>query len=269
MILRFVNTVLIPNRLMVSGYSSSEAMATLGRIHGMTMPLITLPFVVTSALVINLIPSLSEQRILKKHREMKSDIQLSIKITLLISIPLTVLYIVLSKPLAIFLYKDIMVANFIRIMGFNTVLMAIQHTLSGILYSLNKQVNAVFHDIIGMVLRLILIYFLVGSPRFGINGFFIAFLSTSILITILDILTLVRITKFKFNFLDIIGKPILASVFMVGFMYMSTYKIEDLHNANPLGFLSSLIVGAFSYIFILVITKAVPKNFLKRLLKPT
>lgn len=266
-ILRFANTILIPNRLMSLGYSSKESIATFGRISGMTMPLITLPFIVTSALVINLIPSLSQQRILKMHKHIKRDIQLAIKVTLLISIPLTTVYVILSKPLARFLYNDPLVARYIFIMGFNTVLMALQHTLSGILYGLNMQVKAIIHDTIGMIVRVLLIYILVGDPRFGINGFFIAFLSSNIIVTLLDILTLKRITKFKFNYLDIIGKPLLASIFMVIFISLTTYDLKNLHNASPLGFLSSLILGFVSYVSILTITKAVPKNFFSILFK--
>lgn len=266
-ILRFSNTILIPSRLMVAGYSSSESVATFGRIMGMTMPLVHLPFIVTSALVINLIPSLSEQIVLKRYKDIKSDIQLSIKTTMLVSIPLTAIYVVLSKPLAIFLYKDPLAANIIHIMGYSTIFMALQHNLSGILYGLNKQVKATINRLIGMVIQVILVYFLVGNPQFGIYGFYISYYASAIIIMILDVFTLKNTIKIKLNYLDTFGKPLLASGFMILFVYLTTYDMRNLQNGNSLLFLSSLLVSAVSYVFILVLTKAIPKNFFGKLYK--
>lgn len=265
-ILRFSNTILIPSRLMIAGYTSSESVATFGRIMGMTMPLLHLPFIVTSALVINLIPSLSEQVVLKRHEDIKRDIQLSIKVTLLVSIPLMFMYVGLSKPLATFLYNDPMVANFIHIMGYSTVLLALQHNFSGILYGLNKQIIATVNRLIGMVVQVILIYFLVGNPKFGIYGFFISFFSSTLITTGLDIWTLKRLIKFNFNYLSLLGKPLLASTFMLIFMHIFTYDLKNVHNINPLLFVSSLLVGALSYIIILFMTKALPKDSFKRIM---
>jgi stage V sporulation protein B len=266
-ILRFSNTILIPSRLIAAGYTSSQSVATFGRIMGMTMPLIHLPFIVTSALVVNLIPSLSEQVILKRYKDIKNDIQLSLKATFLVSIPLTAIYVTFSKSLAVFLYSDPLVADFIYIMGYGTIFMAVQHNFSGILYGLNRQVRATTNRLIGMVVQVIIVYLLVGNSKFGINGFFISYYSSAIIIMILDIFTLKKSIKLKLNYLDILGKPLLASAFMILFIYISTYNLENLQNSTPLIFISSLLVGALSYIFILVLTKAIPKNFFGKLFK--
>ncbi|WP_353095059.1 oligosaccharide flippase family protein [Tissierella praeacuta] len=265
-ILRFINTILIPNRLMAAGYTSSESISIFGRIMGMTMPLIGLSFIVTSALVINLIPSLSEQIALKRYRDIKRDIQLSIKVTLLISLPLMSLYVGFSKPLAVFLYNDLMVSDFIRIMGGGTVLLALQHTFSGILLGLNKQINATVNSIIGMIIRIVLIYIFTGNPRFGVNGIFISFYGSNITILILNLITIRSVVKFSIDYIDIIGKPLFASIFMLGFIYVSTYDIGNIQNISTLGFISSLLAGSLSYIFILFITKAIPKNLFRKLI---
>lgn len=264
-ILRFSNTILIPSRLIVSGYSSSESIATFGRITGMTMPLIYLPFIVTSALVVNLIPSLSAQMALKRYKEIKADVELALKVTLLVAIPLNFIYVTLSKPLANFLYSDREVAKFIYIMGYSTVLLALQHTFSGILYGLNKQINATINRLIGMVLQIFLLYFLVGDPKFGIYGYFISHFASLFITIILDVFSLRRVIKFKFNYVDIMGKPLFASFIMIGFIYITTYDISYLQNIDSFAFIFSLLAGALSYIFILVVTKAIPKNFIEKI----
>ena len=259
-VLMFSNSVLVPSRLISSGYSSSEAMAIFGRITGMTMPLITLPFIVTSALSINLITSLSEKMVLKRYKSLRHDIELSIKITLLISIPLMILYIALSKPIAYFLYNDLLVANYIQIMGYITVFFALQQTLSGILYGIGKQTSATINRISGMVFRVILIYILMGNPKIGINGFFISFFASVFITISLDLFSLKNVIKIKLNYFDIVIKPLLASIFMVGFMYKFTYDIDSLQFSSPMAFLSTLFVAALAYVFILILTKAIPKK---------
>ena len=266
-ILRFSNTIIIPSKLIEAGYSNSESVATFGRIMGMTMPLINLPFIVTSALVINLIPSLTEQIVLKKYKDIRDDIQLSIKATLLVSIPLAVLYSILSKSFATFLYNDQIVSDYIKIMGCSTIFFALQHNLSGILYGLNKQIAANINRLIGMMVQVITLYILVGNSRFGVMGIFISFYSSLFIIMLLDIFTLRKTTKLNFNYLDILGKPLFASAFMIIVIYLTNYDINNLQNSNALVFASNLVVGAIAYILVLVLTNSIPNDLFKRMLK--
>lgn len=265
-ILRFSNTLLIPSRLVAAGYTSSESIATLGRINGMVMPLIGLAFMFTSALVVNIIPSLSEQMVLKKYSDIRSDIRLAIKATFLMSMPLTFVYVVLSKPIAIFLYNDPIVADFIHIMGYGTIFLALQHTLAGILYGLNKHIVATFNRLIGMVLGVFIIYFLVGNPNFGISGYFISFFVSNIIVIVFDIFALRGIIKLELDYYDIIGKPFIASIFMVGYIKMTTYDLNNLQNGNLFAFVFSLSIAALSYVFVLILTRAIPKDLLSRIL---
>lgn len=259
-ILMFLNTLIIPARLISSGYTNSESIAIYGRIMGMTMPLITLPFIVTSALVINMITSLSEKMALKKTGEMRRDIGLSIKITLLVSIPLMVLFVSLSKPLAIFLYSDPLVADYIHIMGYSTVLFALHHTLSGILYGLGKQTVATVNRLVGMVLRVVLLYILMGNPNIGVNGFFISFFVSNAIIIFFDIIILKTVIDLHLNYLDIIGKPLIASLFMVAFIYLSSFDLNNLANSSPVAFAFTFIAAAIAYVFVLILTEAIPKQ---------
>lgn len=257
-LLQFINTILIPNRLMAAGYTNSQAIATFGRVSGMAMPLIFIPFIVTSALVVNIIPSLSEQAALKSYRNMKSDILLAIKIALIVSIPLTMFFAFFSQQLGLFLYSDDIVGRYIYIMGFSTVFVAMQHTLTGILHGLNKQKNTAINQFIGMFFQLLAIYYLVGNPRFGINGFFIGFFLRIIIVCTLDFIVLRKMMKIKINYIDLILKPSAASTLMIVSIYLSQQYLLKADNA--MGFVSSLIIGGISYGFVLYITKAIPKK---------
>ena len=265
-ILRFINSILIPQNLVKIGYTNGEAMATFGRITGMTMPLIMLPFIVTSAMVINLVPNLSEQMALKNYRNVRHNIMFSIKITLMAAIPLTGLYIFFSEPLGFFLYGDLEVGKFINIMAYGTIFMALQHTFSGILNGLSKHIMVTLNRLLGMIVQVLAIYFLVGNPRFGINGFFIGFLSAGMVTFILDIVTIRKVIKLKIDYMDIILKPLLATIIMVLTMD-NGIKLFYGYYSNVWIFLFNLIIGVLAYIFVLYTTKAIPKKPFRKLIE--
>lgn len=263
--LNFLNSVLIPSRLIYAGYTSSMAMASFGRIMGMVMPLIHLPFVVTSALVVSIIPSLSEQMMKRKDKEMKDDILLAVKATLLISIPLTFLFFFFNEALAINLYSDILVSPFIRVLALGTPLIALQHLFTGILAGIDKQTSSTLNRMVGMSLRVVLIYILVGNPKYEINGFFISFFISNLLILLFDIIILKQRFKFKVNYLDLVGKPMIASIFMIFYIGFATGNLNNLKQLGFLNLLFSISIGFLSYVFILIVTNAIPKDFFKRI----
>lgn len=264
-ILQFVNATLIPHGLMASGYTDSEAISTFGRVMGMAMPLTYLPYFVTSALVINIIPNLSEQIFLKNYRAVKNTIHLAVKITLLVSIPLTAIYVFFAKPLAVYLYSEPDASQAIHMMGFSTVFLAMQHTFSGILHGLGKQKNTTIHRIIGISLQFISIHYLVYNPAYGIYGFFIGFFLCTLSICILDFYTLRKITKIKFKYVDLFIKPFLAAIFMIFLIFITQQQFISINSHLSMGFAYSFIVGGLGYIFVLLATKAIPKNLLHML----
>ncbi|WP_236913585.1 putative polysaccharide biosynthesis protein [Clostridium sp. Cult2] len=266
-ILRFINSILIPRNLMKIGYTNSEAVATFGRITGMAMPLIMLPFIVTSAMVINLVPNLSEQMALKNYRNVRNNIIFSIKITLMAAMPLTGLYIFFSEPLGFFLYGDLKVAQFINIMAYGTLFMALQHTFSGILNGLNRHIIVTLNRLSGMIIQVLAIYYLVGNPQFGINGFFIGFLLAGIVTFILDIMTIRRVIKLKINYIDIFFKPLMATTIMVLVIYNVVKLFCGYNSNNIFSFLFSLVIGTLAYTIVLYTTKAIPKSSFKKLIR--
>lgn len=255
-ILRFANSIFIPRKLMEIGYSNSQAVSTLGRISGMAMPLIAFPFIVTGAIVINLVPNLSENMALKRYDKVKRDINFSLKMTLLAAIPLTAIYFLYAYDLGYFIYEDMEVGHFIRAMSFGTIFMSLEHTFSGILNGLNKQIAATRNRLIGLGVQVGCIYALIGNPRFGINGFFLGFFLSGIVIFILDNITIGRKVKLKIDFKDILLKPILASSIMLAAAHYSPYILKGLIIKDSAKFFLSLGIGGVVYVAFLSIIKA-------------
>lgn len=63
--------MIVPSRLALSGLSYYKSLSIYGVISGMVMPFIYLPFTLGSALVVNLIPSISQEVTLKNYKTIK------------------------------------------------------------------------------------------------------------------------------------------------------------------------------------------------------
>lgn len=266
-ILRFANSIFIPQRLMKIGFTNSEAVSTLGRISGMAMPLISLTFIVTGAIATNLVPNLSENVAIKRYDLAKRDIIFSIKMTLLAAIPLTLIYIYYSEPLGYFIYEDLEVGKFIKLMAFGTIFISLEHTFSGILNGLNKQIAATRNRLIGLFAQVFCIYSLVGNPKFGVYGFFVGFFVSGIIIFVLDKITIRKKIKLNMNYKDIILKPIIAASAMIIIINNSINMLGKFNISEPLCFFTSLAIGGISYVVVLLITKAIPRDIIKKLAK--
>lgn len=266
-VLQMFNAILIPQRLVAAGFSKTEAIATFGRVTGMAMPLIFLPFIVTSALVVNIIPNLSEEVALKNYRVVRKNIAVCIRITLFISIPLTLFYIFFSQDIAMFFYNDPIVGKYMGIMGYSTIFLSLQHTLSGILHGLGKQIATTVNYVIGMSFQLVATYFLVSKPSFGINGFFIGFLITTSLICILHLWVLNRYIKTKLSISNYVAKPLLASISSIVIMMFTRGYLQNLNASSLVILLSILISGGAVYIFVLLAINGIPPSIKGRIIK--
>ncbi|MGL5346050.1 MAG: oligosaccharide flippase family protein [Peptostreptococcaceae bacterium] len=70
-LLNSVSSMIIPSRLALSGITYAQSLNMYGIISGMVMPFIYLPFTLSSALIVNLIPSISQEVTLHNHKNIK------------------------------------------------------------------------------------------------------------------------------------------------------------------------------------------------------
>ena len=76
--------MIVPSRLALSGLSYYKSLSIYGVISGMVMPFIYLPFTLGSALVVNLIPSISQEVTLKNYKTIKLKTTYAILLTLFV-----------------------------------------------------------------------------------------------------------------------------------------------------------------------------------------
>lgn len=251
-----INSILIPHRLMVAGYTQVAAVELFGKISGMAMPLLYLPFTVTSALVIRIIPNISEHMALNSLRDVERKTSQALRITLLVAIPITLIFTIMGRELAALVYHQKDVGLYLSLISYSTLFLCMQHTTSGILHGMGKQVITTINYLLGMAIQLYCTYFLVPNPRYGINGFFIGFTLSSFVIFALNMITLRWYIPIKLSILNSLIKPVMASLIAVGGMFYF-YHHSPLRISSNLYSSMVFILGGFLYIVLLLITKTI------------
>lgn len=170
-LLSSANSVLIPQRLMVSGMSRQAAMQTFGLLTGMLVPLFWLPFSLIGSLSSVLIPKLSEGVALKDKADIRRKTAKALHVTGLLSMPVVAVLIPLGRPIFAFLYGQQMPRGVILPLALGSLLAYYEATCGGILYGIGLQKRAASLFVLGELIQLGFTYFAAALPGVGIHGY--------------------------------------------------------------------------------------------------
>ncbi|KXZ40197.1 stage V sporulation protein B [Alkalithermobacter thermoalcaliphilus JW-YL-7 = DSM 7308] len=188
--IKFFNSILIPKKLVLSGMSYNKALSMYGIISGMVFPFLFLPFVIISALVINLIPSLSQELPKKNYSLINKKINFSLALSLVIATLSFIFFILFGDNVCNFVYKNELAGRYLQILSIGGFFMILNHTLSGILHGIGKEYMSTFNNILGLLIELICIYTLVPIKNINIYGFIYGFILCNFVVCILHLITL-------------------------------------------------------------------------------
>ena len=260
-----LNAILIPQKLMSAGLSNSEAVGLFGIVSGMVMPLLFFPFTLISALSVIIIPNLSESVMLKNWSNIRDKISKSILLTCLTAFCCMGLLFPLGYPIGIVLYKEPAVGKYLGLLLWSLPFICLQHSLSSILNGLEKQNRAAMHFIIGGAIQLTCTYFLI--PSLGIMGFVIGFMTSSILVTILNLWVIIPLTKLRIRWVAWFVKPACAAYAMALMIYVSYAFLNKNGISAALSMIFSTFVGLAMLSITLIIIGAMPSWLVKEVKK--
>ncbi len=213
-IMQSINSIIIPQRLILAGFSNSQALSQFGMLTGMAMPFIFLPFTLTGALSVVMVPNLSEHHTLKDWRSIQEKIGKAILITCITAFPIAALLMSLSTPLSVLLYSEREVGRILFYLAPIIIPFCLQHTLSGMLNGLGRQGVAARNYLVGASASLACTYFLVANPRFGIYGYVIGFSFSSLITCSLNYMGIKKYGRIKTDVLHWFIKPSFAALCM-------------------------------------------------------
>jgi len=268
-IMNMVDTGVIMRRLQATGFSFDESKHLYGLISSYCSTLIGFPQIFTQAVAISLVPAIARYFTLEDKEEVHKHISLGYRLTMLLAFPCAVGIFVLAKPVLLLLYPakpaEVDEAKVtMMIMAVGIVGLALSQTSTGVLQAIGKQIVPVKHIAIGMVVKIILTYILVGINVLNINGAAISTIVAYVISFTLNNMAVKRYSGTKIDHVQTYVKPFIASAVMgIGVFLM--YKLMRMVVGNSISTLVAIMIGVLIYGVLIIFLKVVTPDELETL----
>lgn len=181
--LQSIESIFIPNKLIIYGYDQTSALSVYGILTGMSLPLLLFPGAITNSICVLLLPLVSEAEAGGNRSAIKKAVNKSIRYGFLLGAVFTALFFFGGRLLGNLLYQNQLAGEFIMILSFLCPLMYIAGTLNSILNGLGKTGLTFLFSMLSLLVRLGFVFFAI--PVFGINGYLWGLLASQLVQTLL------------------------------------------------------------------------------------
>ena len=206
-------SILLPLRLIASGYTNREAMSLFGSASGQAMPLLFIPTTIIGSFTLVLIPEISENFYNHNKLSLESNIDRAVKFTTMLSCLFIPVFIVSGEQIGILVFDSYECGKFLSASAFLMLFMGLSSVTTSILNSLGleRQTLSVFG--LSTILMLLSVVFL--PPLLGIYSLLVGYVFVYGLTTTLNLILITRRCQIKTKY-----KKFLA--FSIGFLIPTT-----------------------------------------------
>lgn len=253
---------LIPDEV----YYSGETHTYLYGCYGIALTLMMLVTAVTQVFGTTALPSVTAAWTSGNKLQMKKSMETVMRVTTLVTIPSGIGMSVLAEPLLSLIYSGSSVANEVEIsskvlaiMGISVIFIATSTPLCSMLQAVGRMDIPLKLYTVGMIMKIIVNYILVGIPEINIQGANVGSLVCYGFVTIMAMFFLCRETKIIPNFVSILIKPLLAAIICGVGAYISEILFDMIFSqkiATCLAVISAVVI----YIVFLFVFKAIKRE---------
>ena len=176
-----VDSLIVVNLLMFSGFSNETSTMMLGLQSGVVEPLVNIPVIIAVSVSIVLLPSISDVSAEKSQEKIKNIIEKAYQITLSISIACFVCFVIFGEQILSFLYGGSLdvfelqtAMKLLFVGGLNIVFLALVQVTASALQGLGNASFPVKTLTVGCVIKILLDLILVSVKSINILGASIA-----------------------------------------------------------------------------------------------
>lgn len=246
-VMNMVDATLVPLRLQAAGYSTQQATVLYGDLSGYAVPFINLPAVFTSALAVSLVPAIAEAAALRSQGALLARTRAALRITFILTLPAMVGLYLLARQIPDMLWGRPEAGGPLAFMAAVALFLPVQQVSSGVLQGLGRPSIPMRNLLVGAILKLLLTWYLVAVPAWGVNG---AALGTVLGFLIASSLNLTAVTSFLGPVVevgDMVVKPVLA-VAVMGVLVKASYGwVLTAVGSNSWATAVAIAIGALAY----------------------
>lgn len=174
------SALLVPRRLIASGFDSVTALGMIGKFTGMSLTIVTFPMIVIMSINSLIVPDLSETLSRGDYYNATIRIKKIMKIAFLLGLATTIICNIIPTSLGQMFYGRNDLGQYIKLASLGAPIFFTANTMFGILNGLNKQGVILRNSLIVSLLELICLFIFVGIPGINIMGYAITIFIASI-----------------------------------------------------------------------------------------
>lgn len=239
--------------------------------YSFTLPLMMLIPAITGTFGVVSLPMVTRAFTRKNKVELKKSIESVIKMTAMVAIPSGIGIAVLGSSLLRIIYSHRLGAvgiasNIVPILGIATIFMAATTPICSMLQAVGRVDLPVKIITVGLAIKIVVNYFLVGIPTINIQGAGIGTLVGYIFILLTTMYFLFKETKVKLDLTKTVLKPLFASLICGTTAFISN---ECFSRIFPLivSIVLSVGIAIIIYFFSLILLKSIEEDDVKSLPK--
>lgn len=198
-----------------SGYTESEATILYGQLSGKYVTLTTLPVAISSSIATAVLPSIAASNRLGEKKQIKRKMNLTMRISMIISVPAAVGIGVLGPQIIAMLFPDAPDGGILLTIGaVSIIFLALCQTATGILQGIGHIKVPVVGALMGAVMKVILNALLIPIPSLNVIGAVLSTTGCYLVASIFNVWKLSKLTHVHFDFNRILWKPCIGSLIM-------------------------------------------------------
>lgn len=254
-----------------AGYGEELYNSVWGDYNAAYLLLIHLPVAFASAIASALVPSLSAAFAERNQNEVMNKIELTVKVTMVISIPCAFGLMAIGGNLARLLFTSIAddASKYLVFGGLAVVFYSLSTVTNAILQGLDHMERPVIHALIALIVHTGLALLLLYVFKLEIYAIIISYMAFSLVMLILNMISIYRLTGYLPDPIRGIGIPTIASVIVVIICFAVTFVISHVlgtgQRADLLIVALSLVLGVIAYFFGILASGCMTKAQLKAL----
>ena len=253
-----VDSLLVVNLLIISGFSSGYATTLLGIQSGVVEPLLNLPIIIGVSISTVLLPNISVLAAKKEAEKIRQLINKSIQISLCISITCAICYVIFGGQILNFLYgssfdnNELTLALKLLFLGsLNIIILSLVHLSAGVLQGLNYSKVPVKSLLVGCGVKIVLDCLLIPIKSINIFGVVISALVCYLIVFILNYKKIKSITgvSIKNTFFYVSIQACLVCLFAYFANLLFKLLFSDVVSLFAAGFVTACIFFITFYVF--------------------
>ena len=255
-IMSLIDSILVPQKLLLSGISEANATILYGQLTGKASVLVNIPLTISMAIGTSLIPIIAESFILNKKKSMESKINMSMKLSAVIAFPSALGLFFLAEPIMkLIFFKNYQGIEILRYLSLSIPFIIITQTSTSVLQASNHYIRPVINLFIGCLVKVLLTWYLVPIPKINIYGAVIASIGAYITVAMLNMISLKGKLKISIDYYNCFFKPLAAALAMSAGVVMTYVKVMKSIENESISCLLAIFVGIIIYMIAIMLLK--------------